>query len=212
MHFPHRCCIPLMRVVERFLRLIPLQGQQYMRFPLQALLAIWSFGSANGAAGVDPRISANVEYTVVDALGNVKAHEFFHNATSDHILDDANDAISDSSFTVGSATVFTGIAICSDEPNDGAANGFAPATCTLITAVTENNPVTAGAVNLGEQTYNVVQTFTATGAITIEELQLVKNPVDTTVPVVGNIGAVRDVAVTLANTDTIQITWTVTIT
>jgi len=83
--------------------------------------------------------------------------------------------------------------------------------CTLITAVDEANPKTAATVNAGTATYNIVQTFTANSGITITELQLVKNPTDTTQPVVGEIGAFRDVSVTLADTDTIQITWTVTI-
>lgn len=180
---------------------------------LMAMLAVWSFGSASGAAGVEtPFITSNVEYTVSDALGRVKAHEFFHNATSTNLLEDAENRIS-ATATIGADDVYTGISICSNNPNNGAANGSTPSStlCTLITDVSEANPKTAATVNAGTKTYNIVQTFTATAGITILELQLVKSPTDTTQPIVGEIGAYRDVSVTLANTDTIQITWTVTI-
>ncbi len=180
---------------------------------LMALLAVWSFGSASSAAGVEtPWITSNVEYTVTDAMGRVKAHEFFHNATSSSLLGDAEDRLS-ATATIGADDVYTGIAICSNNPNAAANDGDTPSgtLCNLITAVSENNPVTAGTVNPGTNTYNIVQTFTATGGITITELQLVKSPTDTTQPVVAEIGAFRDVSVTLTGTDTIQITWTVTI-
>ena len=52
-------------------------------------------------------------------------------------------------------------------------------------------------------------TFTATGAATIEELQLTSGAaVDTTVEAAG---AWQNVSITLADTDTLTVTWTVDI-
>ena len=181
-----------------------------------ALLAVWSFGNASSGAGVEtPWITTNVEYTVTDAMGKVKAHEFFHNRTVDNLLEDAEDRIS-ATATVAAADVYTAIALCTNNPNTGGSDGDSAAACTLIADanVDENNPVLAGSVNAGAATYNVVHTFNATGGqagMDIRELQLVKAPTNNTPPTAAQIGAVRDVVVDLAPGDNIQITWTVTI-
>lgn len=178
-----------------------------------AFLVMWAWGPAGGAGVTESgRINSNLEYTVRDAFGAIKSHGLLHNATSANLLADAEDRLS-ATVNVLAADVYTGLAICSNNTNNGAVDGFTPnaTLCTLITAVTEANPKTAATVNAGTATYNIVQLFTATGAITITELQLVKNPVDTTQPVVGNIGAAQDVNITMATSDTLTITWTVTI-
>ena len=120
---------------------------------------------------------------------------------------------------VTSSLTYNWIALCDNNPNnsipDGEVVGNLTA-CTLVTGsgteVTEGNPIQPAISNLTTTSYDVVQTFTATAAITILEFQLVKTGVIETPPAVANIGAIRGGSVTLAATDSITITWTVTIT
>lgn len=165
---------------------------------------VWGGGSEAGLTD-GGRISGVVEWTHRDASGAVLGHALFDNTTLDLIKNDARGRLGVSS-TLVDADLYDEIALCSNN-----ATGTA---CTLSTVgnITEANPQ-EGAGSAGSTgVFSVALTFTATGAVVIEELQLVKgNNADGDVPTTSEIGAFQDVSVNLANTDTLTVTWTVTI-
>lgn len=171
-----------------------------------AFLVIFAWTGGSGAGLSDSsRITGVVEWTHKDASGAVLAYSLLDNTTLDLIKNDASGRLGVSS-TLADADLYDEIALCSTN-SSGAA-------CTLSTPgnITEANPQEGTGSAGGTGVFSVALTFTATGAVTIEELQLVKgNNADTDVPTASEIGAWQNVSVTLANTDTLTVTWTVTV-
>lgn len=167
-------------------------------------LSIWGSGSVSGLND-GGSIKGVIEWTHQDANGTVLARSLKDNTTLDLIKNDARGRIGVSS-TLADADLYDEIALCSNDASGAA--------CTLSTVgnITEANPQEGSGSAGGTGVYSVALTFTATGAVTIEELQLVKgNNADAAVPTTSEIGAWQNVSVTLANGDTLTITWTVTI-
>ena len=165
----------------------------------------WGGGSENGLTD-GGRIKGVVEWTHRDASGAVLGYSLLDNTILALIKDDSRDRLGVDATTLAAADFYDEIALCSND-----AGGIA---CTLSTVanITENNPQEGAGVAGSTGVFSVALTFTATGAVTIEELQLVKGTnADGEIPTASEIGAWQNVSVTLANTDTIQITWTVTI-
>ena len=177
---------------------------------LAAFLALWLWGSGGSTGLTDTgKTTGTVEYWLTGADGVLKEHGILTNATTSNLLADAEDRLS-AAGTTAATDIYTNISLCTTNPNSGAANGFTPTvTCTLSTVV-GTNPV-LGTITAGAATYDVDTTFTATGATTILELQLSKNLVASTAPANTDLGAARDVSITLASADTLAITWTITI-
>lgn len=165
---------------------------------------VWGGGSEAGLTD-GGRIKGVVEWTHRDASGAVLGHSLLDNTTLDLIKNDARGRLGVSS-TLADADLYDEIALCSSN-SSGAA-------CTLSTVgnITEANPQEGTGSAGGTGVFSVALTFTATGAVTIEELQLVKgNNADGDVPTTSEIGAWQNVSVTLADTDTLTVTWTVTV-
>lgn len=167
-------------------------------------LSIWGGNSVSGLND-GGSIKGVVDWVHQDANGNILARALLDNTTMDLIKDDARGRLGVSA-TLADADLYDEIALCS--------NNVSGLACTLSTvgSITEANPQEGTGVAGGTGVFSVALTFTATGAVTIEELQLVKgNNADAAVPTTSEIGAWQNVAVTLANGDTLTITWTVTI-
>ena len=178
---------------------------------LLAFLAVWSWGQGGKSGDLDSQLRANVEYTVFDASGAIKEHRAWHNATTVNLLNDARTRLSTAT-TVTADGTYTGIALCNDNPNSALTNGGTATKCTLTTNLSTNNPINVVAASAGNGKYQVQQIFTASGAAgPIKEIQLVKNVTSDTQPAPPDIGAARGVNISLVASDTLQITWTVTI-
>ena len=166
-------------------------------------LSVWRGGPVSGLND-GGRIKGVVEWTHRDAGGAVLGQSLRDNTTTDLIKNDARDRLGFSS-TLTDADLSDEIALLSDNPG-GAATG------TLSTNTTEANPQEGAGAQGGTGVFSVTLTFTATGTVTIEELQLVNGDnADTEVPTAAEIGAWQNVAVTLENGDTLTVTWTVTV-
>ena len=178
-----------------------------------AFLAMWAWSPAGGGGLTESgRTNVNVEYTVRDAFGVIKAHGLLHNATTDNLLDDAADRLSTTGITTATANIYSNITLCSTNPNATLNNsdGFTPAGICTLTSNVGTNPVVSS-VTPGTASYTAVTTFTASGAATIAELQLSKNLSASTAPANVDLGASQDVSITPASSDTLEITSTVTI-
>ena len=183
-------------------------GVRVLAVVLAAILAALALSTWGGSSfsGLNDggRIKGVVEWTHRDAGGAVLGQSLRDNTTLDEIKNDARDRLGFSS-TLTDADLYDEIALLSDNPG-GLATG------TLSTNTTENNPQEGAGTQGGTGEYSVVLTFTATGTVTIEELQLVNGDNgDTEVPIATEIGAWQNVSVTLENGDTLTVTWTITV-
>ncbi len=169
--------------------------------------ALFVWGSASGSSLSDGgRIKGVVEWTHMDASGAVLGHSLFDNTTMPLIKDDARTRLGTNA-TLADADLYNEIALCS--------NDVSGLVCTLsdVNFIDEFNPQ-EGTVVAGAATgvYTVAATFAASGAVLIEELQLVKgNNADNQAPTNLEIGAWQNVSVTLATGDTLTVTWTITV-
>ncbi|GEM_PF-4375982 len=188
-----------------------------------ALLA----GGSTGPASVSDTagIRGNIEYTVYDSAGNVKYTRSIHNAVNqDPALNTAVDRLTEIALAdVTDALTFSRI-VAITAAGDGATDGFDAASVTLLLdgdtgAAGNQNPAQGtnpDSAALG--TGKVQATFTATGAATIRQLGLVNTAVDDTTAgggalaiATGELLAAQGVNIELALSDTLQVTWTVTV-
>lgn len=179
-----------------------------------AMVGLWQLGYSQGGAGSVAtdvgRIRGLIEYEVRDASGRVKEHRVIHNATLAALLNDARTRLGvDGAFTgLGNNDLYDNIQAVSSD-----LSGATPTNAQLTTSI-GSNPVdgTNATASIGADVsgnYTVITTFTATGAATIEELQLTKGAA--TSGAAEAPGAWQNVAITLANGDTLQVTWTIDI-
>lgn len=169
-----------------------------------------SLGGGGSAAGVNDNgtIRGSIEWTQRDSMGNVIETVSIKNTTLDLIKNDARARLGVDGTTAptGNDDLYDNISLCSND-----ASG---AQCTLATVanITETNPQDGTGATGGTGVFTVAVTFTATGAVTAEELQLSKGSVsDGTPATTSQIGAWQNVSITLGNGDTLTITWTVTV-
>jgi hypothetical protein len=183
---------------------------------LIAALALWAWNGSGGGVKDNTLVSANVEYTVRDAAGNVKDHGLFHNAVVDELRDDVI------TYLRAGATgkQYDTIAVCKTGTSSATTTGTACLSVDAAAVWTVTNPKVGSVGSLAtvagtSSSYTVTQTFTvATGTPAITEIQLAKNDdglIDGTTPVATEIGAYRALTATLAAGDTITIVWTVKI-
>lgn len=175
-----------------------------------AVAGFWRLGYNQGESATDGgTIAGYIEYTVRDASGNVKAHKLARNTTTDTLKNAARArlGVDGTTLAAANADLFDNIQACSANATGGA--------CTLVThtllQVSGANANPADGTNTagGTGVYTTVVAWTATGALTIEELQLTSGAV--TSGTAQTAGAFQDVSITLANTDTLTVTWTITI-
>jgi len=176
---------------------------------LLAIWAIWAWGVGGGAGASDiGRISGMIEWTQRDASGNVLAQQTIHNTTTTLLKNHIRTLLG----TAGGPAGVTSDADLYDNIQLLTANDtnreVTPANADL-SANLDANPADGTNADGTVGRYTTVVTFTASGASTIEELQLTKGAA--TSGTAETIGAHQDVSITLANTDTLQVTWTVTI-
>ncbi len=173
-----------------------------------AMLGFWGFTTRSASpSGTEEsaRIIGLIEFTILDANGNLKEHRIIHNTTLAGFKNSARDRLGvDGSLTsVSNTDLYDNIQLCSNDVSGDAS------TCTL-SANLDANPADGANTSGGTGVYSTVKTFTASGASTIEEMQLTRgSAVNATKDT--NVGAWQNVSITLANTDTLQVTWTVTI-
>ncbi len=196
------------------IRPISISAMALVLFAAVAFLAFWQMRPAAG--GPDAKISYNVEYKVFSPSGSLLSQGVYHNAATDNLL---NDAVTSLSGGTAPSGAYEYIAICSAAANGSLTQGQAPTACTLQTNATDsgsNGTAGIGAATLTVSTgtsdnsnWKLVDTFTAsTNSVDIAELQMLKSSSSN---VASNIGAVRATSITLNNGDTLQVTWTVTV-
>ncbi|MBI2171958.1 MAG: hypothetical protein HYU30_08085 [Chloroflexi bacterium] len=177
---------------------------------LIAAMALWAF-NPSGGAGENALIKTNVDWKVFGADGVLKSQGVGHNFTSSNFVNDARTRLSTVT-TVDAAALYSNISACSTASTGVTANGATPtAACTLSSNI-GTNPVLASVTNTSQGVYTAVTTFTATDASTINELELSKTLAASTAPTTATIGAVKLVTIVLAAADTLQVTWTITVT
>jgi hypothetical protein len=171
-----------------------------------ALAGGFYLGLSRENSGVTDRgtVAGLIEYTVRDASGNIKMSRLIHNTTMAALLNDARARLGVDGTTLASnnSDLYDNIQACS-----AATSG---ASCTLSSALDANPADGTNTSETESGNYKVVKTFTASGASTIAELQLTRGAA-TSGTAETNIGAFQGVSITLANGDTLQITWTIDI-
>ena len=186
--------------------------------------ALWSGGSVTNDSSVassvvvdstspgsnseNLAIVGQIAYIVRDSSGNIKENIVIPNTTVALFKNDARARLGVAGTTAPTSDddLYDNISLCGADASGGLCGTFTAAN------VTENNPQDGTGSTGGEGVYSVVVTFNATGAVTIEELQLSKGSVTNgTAPSTSQIGAYQNVSITLANGDSIQITWTITV-
>ena len=167
-------------------------------------MMLWSTMSndQNGVGDLG-KVKGVIEYTVRDASGAIKERVTINNNTTPVLLNAARDRL---------GVAVAGLTADNRFDNIQAANADlagASAAANLSANLDANpNGTNAGAAG-ADGVYTATQTFTATGASTIEELQLTSG--NATSGTSEAAGAFQDVNITLADTDTLTVTWTVTI-
>jgi hypothetical protein len=151
------------------------------------------------------RIVGVIEYTVLDADGQTKTHKIIRNTTADGFKNDARARLGTLVTSLVADDLYDNITLCSV-----AATSTICATGNL-SANLDANPADSTEANGATGVYTATKTFTASGASTILALQLTKGVVVNAANTNQSVGAYQSVNVTLASSDTLQITWTVTI-
>ncbi len=176
---------------------------------LLAILALWAWGGGGGAGASDSgRVSGVIAWTQRDAGGNVLAHQTIRNTTTNLLKDHIRTLLG----TAGGPAAVTGDADLYDNIQlltaDDVNREVTPANGDLSLNLNAN-PADGTNADGATGVYTTVVTFTASATSTIQELQLTKGAAvsGTAEP----IGAYQDVAINLANLDTLEVTWTVTI-
>lgn len=163
-------------------------------------------GSLRSGTGVADRgaIVGSIEYTVRDANGVVKEHKAIHNTILSGLLNDARARLGIDGTTIGNSDLYNNIqAVGSD------LSGTTPTNLQLSSNL-DANPASGTAATATESgNYTVTKTFTASGASTIEELQLTKGAAAN--GTAETPGAWQNVSITLASGDTLAVTWTIDI-
>jgi hypothetical protein len=163
-------------------------------------------------------LRGTVEYTVFDANGKVKDHGIDSNAVGAAMLKAARETIGiDFDELINDDGLFDASELCQAD-SDATIGDNACTTLSDASAISESNPQNGSVgggevVAVGNDAYSVTLTFTATGAVTIEGFHLcgITTQVDTQVCLDAEIGAFQDTGtIILANTDTIQVVWTIT--
>ncbi|MDP2950427.1 MAG: hypothetical protein Q8P22_12930 [Chloroflexota bacterium] len=179
-----------------------------------AALALWAWNvGATGGLTDSTGIKGIISYEVRDAAGNLKASNVIHNTDGlqGHIAVSAR-LFDESQSSVGANDAFRAVFLTSDQTGEASVGtGIA----TVTTNPQNDGTVDCTTVGLTRECVTSV-TFTANAAAAITQLKLVKGANDTTTLwgsdlAVGDILAWQDVAITLANTDQLTVTWTVTI-
>lgn len=189
---------------------------------LLAAMALWAWNGGGGFGGATDSLGFknSVQWTVRDALGNVKAQGIAHNTTTTAFLEEASDRLYDPDKTIGEALAYDNIQLCSGTqgtPTDCAANTNALLVQLdgVAAGTAGGNPVDkAGTDTAVDGIYSVSHTFTCdtTGAdcVAITQLQLTNGVVVDGTGQTG-VGAYKNVSVTLADADQLTVTWTITI-
>ncbi len=170
-------------------------------------LAAWTLlrDKPTAILGESAGIKGEISYLVKDSSGVIKEQRSIHNTTLTALKNDARARLGvDGTFTgLGNNDLYDNIqAVGSD------LSGATPTNAQLSTNL-DANPADGTNTAGGNGVYTTVKTFTASGAATIEELQLTKG--SATNGTAEAPGAWQNTSITLASGDTLQITWTITI-
>ena len=158
-------------------------------------------------------LRGTVEYTVFDANGNVKDHGIDSNAVAAAMLTAARETIGiDFDELVNDDGLFNAIELCA---SDGDTTITADACTSLSTPgnIDESNPQNGTAAAVSTDAYSVTLTFTASNPVVIEGFHLcgITTQIDNQVCLSTEIGAFQNTGtINLADTDTIQVVWTIT--
>lgn len=175
---------------------------------------VWGSGGAAGGLAATSMLRGTVEYTVFDANGNIKDHGIGHNAVAAAMLTSARNAMGRNTDIDGgdSDDLYDAIELCQSD-GDAIITADICTTLSSAAALDESNPQNGTGADVSTNAYSVTLTFTASGAVTIEGFHLCgrNTQSDNTVCPANEIGAFQDTGtIVLANTDTIQVVWTIT--
>ena len=177
----------------------------------------WGTGGAAGGLGATSMIRGTVEYTVFDSNGKVKDHGINHNAVTANFLTSAR-AVLGRDFDANGASdtaLYDAIELCQADSN-GTTSQIDETACTTLSVaanIDESNPQNGTAADSGSDGFSVTLTFTASNAVVIEGFHLCgkQSQSDNTPCTASDIGAFQNTGtINLANTDTIQVVWTIT--
>jgi hypothetical protein len=160
---------------------------------MAAFLALWAWGGGGGAGVSDSgRISGVISWTQWDANGNVIGRQIIHNTTTTLLKDHLRTLLG----TAGGPAGITGDADLYDNIQlltaDDADRETTPANGDL-SANLDANPADGTNADGASGVYTTVVTFTASGASTIEELQLTKGAATSgTAETIGAFGLITD--------------------
>ena len=176
---------------------------------LVASWALWAWGGVGGAGASDSgRVSGVIAWTQRDASGDVLAHQTIRNTTTSLLKDHIRTLLGTAGGPAGVATdadLYDNIQLLTADDVD---REVTPANGDLSVNLNAN-PADGTNVDGATGVYTTVVTFTASATSTVQELQLTKGAAVS--GTAETIGAFQDVAINLANLDTLEVTWTVTI-
>lgn len=207
-----------------------LRTARFMKIGVPAILAVvallamslWAFGPS-ALGGENAFIKTNVEWKVFGPDGSLKLQGVGHNATTSAYLEAAASRLS-AAGTLDETTNYDNVALCSGTagtPTDCSADNLVD--LNGVAALAGGNPVDQTPSNpTGTGNYAVANTFTCnTDALSgglgsactaITQLQLSMGAVtDGTGHATTAVGAYKNVAITLADDDTLEVTWTITV-
>ena len=163
-------------------------------------------------------LRGTVEYTVRDANGNIKDHGIGHNAVAAAMLKSARNAMGrDTDFDGGDEhDLYDAIELCQADSTNNPTTLIDDGKCTTLSSadnLSTDNPKNGAGVDVNSNAYSVTETFTATNAVVIEGFHLCGRNAqsDNTPCPADEIGAFQNTGtINLADTDTIQVVWTIT--
>ena len=184
-------------------------------------------GSAGGGVSDNIKYEGIVTYEVRDAAGNLKQFVTLQNTTIPAtLLEDASDYLSIPSTTLSETTAYDNVQACTGTqgtPTDceTGTNALLLQLDGVAAGAAGGNPEDMTADNTGDGVYKVTANFTCntnsgagggSACTAISQLQLTKSVVvDGTAAAPSDVGAYKDVAITLDDLDTLAVAWTITI-
>lgn len=178
-------------------------------------------GGSGGNTGENALIDTNVAWKIFNSEGLMTSEGSGHNFTANNMVSEARNYLAGpiAGDGGGGTAAFTNIGLCATVQSGITADGGTQtAACLLNTNsdITNDNPRVAASITTTDNTYPfeyvLVETFAVVNnAITVKELVLSKNVSNDTAPGNSDIGAVQAVDITLQPSDTLQVTWTVTV-
>lgn len=187
---------------------------------LVAVIAFMAWGTGGSASGLGATsmLRGTVEYTVRDANGNIKDHGINTNAVAAAMLTSARNAMGRNTDIDGGDVhdLYDAIELCQADSANSPTTLIDDGICTTLSSadnLSTDNPGAGTTADVNSNAYSVTLMFTAINPVVIEGFHLCgrNDQSDGVVCPADEIGAYQNTGtINLANTDTIQVVWTIT--